>query len=78
MCIRDRDDIDRVESSIWEQIDRNRDRSTHPEDYVEYRVTAKDGTVIPVIDIGRLIHTENYGDVFFVFIRKKDGFATRV
>ena len=70
------DDIDRVESSIWEQIDRNRDRSTHPEDYVEYRVTAKDGTVIPVIDIGRLIHTENYGDVFFVFIRKKDGFAT--
>lgn len=72
------DDIDRVESSIWEQIDRNRDRSTHPEDYVEYRVTAKDGAVIPVIDIGRLIHTENYGDVFFVFIRKKDGFATRV
>lgn len=64
------DDLDRVEESIQRQIEENR----RQEDYVEYRILRKDGRVLPVVDIGRLIETENNGEVFFVFIRPKDEF----
>ncbi|MEE3358133.1 MAG: PAS domain-containing protein, partial [Lachnospiraceae bacterium] len=47
---------------------------SHREDYVEYRIIRKDGGILPVVDIGRLIDSENYGEVFFVFIRPKDEF----
>ena len=47
---------------------------SHREDYVEYRIIRKDGGILPVVDIGRLIDSENHGEVFFVFIRPKDEF----
>lgn len=57
-------DIDEVEKSIEEQI-RN---SQYDLDYVEYRIIQKDGTVRWVEDYGHFFHTEEYGDVFCVFI----------
>ena len=59
------DDLDRVEDSIARQIaidERNID-------YVEYRIKRKDGTIHWLDDYGRLVHTKNYGDVFYVFVR---------
>lgn len=66
------DDLDRVEKSIWEQIDRERDR-TNPskksyEDYVQYRIQTKTGKIRRVIDLGRLVHDQHYGVIFYVFI----------
>lgn len=58
------DDIGAVESSIQSQILHNRDNL----DYVEYRIIRKDGTVRWVEDYGHFIHTEAYGDIFYVFI----------
>ena len=59
------DDWEKVESSIAHQIavdERNID-------YVEYRITRKDGKIIWLDDYGRLVHTKSYGDVFYVFVR---------
>lgn len=63
-----------VEKSIWNQIEsqqRMGEGRQYFEDYVEYRVVTKDGRVIPVIDVGRLIHDEFHGDIFFVFIHER-------
>ena len=68
------DDLERVESSIQSQVENQALKDSHREDYVEYRITRKDGSILPVVDIGRLIYTEHHGDVFFVFIRKQDEF----
>ena len=68
------DDLDEVEESIYRQIDGSLSEKNHQEDYVEYRIIRKDGSILPVVDIGRLISTENHGDVFFVFIRPRDEF----
>lgn len=57
-------DIDRVEKSIQEQIARGDDNM----DYVEYRIVRKDGTVRWVEDYGHFVHTQVYGDIFYVFI----------
>lgn len=59
------DDLERVENSIASQIavdERNID-------YVEYRITRKDGTIRWLDDYGRLVHSKKYGDVFYVFVR---------
>ena len=59
------DDLDRVEKSIANQIavdERN-------VDYVEYRIIKKDGSIRWLDDYGRLVHTKQYGDVFYVFVR---------
>ena len=37
-------------------------------DRVKYRIICKDGTVKTVLDYGRFVHTEMYGDVYYVFI----------
>ena len=55
-----------------------RDDQFHRDDYVEYRVKKKDGSILSVVDIGRLISTENYGEAFFVFIRTKGELAINV
>lgn len=68
------DDLDEVEKSIHRQIDGSLSEKNHQEDYVEYRIIRNDGSILPVVDIGRLISTENHGDVFFVFIRPRDEF----
>lgn len=58
------DDIDEVEKSISKQISENEDKL----DYVEYRVIRKDGKIRWLVDYGHFMHTERFGDVFFVFV----------
>ncbi|MEE8807599.1 MAG: diguanylate cyclase [Lactimicrobium sp.] len=69
------EDRSRVEASIWEQINHQKETETEKkpyyEDYVEYSIITKDGRVIPVIDVGRLVEDSSYGGVFFVFIYEK-------
>ena len=57
-------DLLRVEDSIHSQIE-NSDKAL---DYVEYRMIRKDGSVRWLRDYGRFVHTERYGDVFYVFV----------
>ena len=59
------EDFEEVQKNIKNQIAEN-DKKL---DYVEFRITRKDGVVRWVDDYGRLVHTEKYGDVYFVFIR---------
>ena len=58
------DDLQRVENSIREQIG----SSDKALDYVEYRMKRKDGSIRWLRDYGRFVHTEFYGDVFYVFV----------
>lgn len=58
------DDLDEVESSILSQIATN----TRNNDYVEYRIIRRDGSIRYVDDYGHFTHTEDYGDVYYVFI----------
>ena len=58
------DDIEEVEKSIQSQIE----NSIYDFDYVEYRIIQKDGTIRWIEDYGHFIHTEAYGDIFYVFI----------
>lgn len=37
-------------------------------DCVKYRIVCKDGTEKSVLDYGRFVHTEMYGDVYYVFM----------
>lgn len=58
------DDIDEVEKSIESQIA----NSIYDFDYVEYRIIQKDGTIRWIEDYGHFMRTEDYGDIFYVFI----------
>ncbi|MDE7262322.1 MAG: PAS domain-containing protein [Oscillospiraceae bacterium] len=58
------EDLDQVEASIHTQISRSKEGL----DYVEYRITRKDGAVRWIRDYGRLVPTDLYGDVFYVFV----------
>ena len=58
------DDLLRVENSIKNQIE----SSDKALDYVEYRMRRKDGSIRWLRDYGRFVHTELYGDVFYVFV----------
>lgn len=57
------EDLDIVEHDISKQIKKERDI-----DRVKYRIRCKDGTVKKVLDYGRFVHTEMYGDVYYVFM----------
>ena len=57
------DDLRLVESDISDQIKKENDI-----DHVRYRIVCKDGTQKHVIDYGRFVHTEMYGDVYYVFM----------
>lgn len=57
-------DLEEVEKSIWEQIA----TSQYDLDYVEYRITRKDGMIRWIEDYGHFIHTEGLGDIFYVFL----------
>lgn len=59
------DDVKEVEASIQQQVKKNEKRL----DYVKYRIRRKDRKIRWVDDYGRLVHTEEDGDVFYVFIR---------
>ena len=41
-------------------------------DYLSFSLKRKDGTVIPVLDHGRLINSRYYGNIFYVFIIDHD------
>ena len=58
------DDLQRVENSIHSQI-KSSDKAL---DYVEYRIKHKNGSIRWLRDYGRFVHTELYGDVFYVFV----------
>ena len=59
-----REDLQEVEKSIKEQIERSQDEL----DYVEYRILCKDGTIRLVEDYGHYVRTSHLGDIFYVFI----------
>lgn len=58
------EDLEMVEKSITNQIA----SSCYDLDYVEYRIIQKDGSVRWVEDYGHFVHTQLYGDIFYVFI----------
>jgi len=58
------EDLEEVESSIIQQIE----NSIYDLDYVEYRIVQKDGSIRWIEDYGHFMHTEMYGDIFYVFI----------
>lgn len=57
------DDLSLVESDISDQIKKENDI-----DRVRYRIVCKDGSEKHVMDYGRFVHTEMYGDVYYVFM----------
>lgn len=59
------DDFKGVEKRIWEQISINDNKVN---DYVRYRMATKSGEYKNVLDYGRLVHSENYGLLFYVMI----------
>lgn len=59
-----RQDLERVEESIWEQIS----ASQYDLDYVEYRIVRKDGSIGWIEDYGHFVHSESIGDIFYVFM----------
>ncbi len=58
------DDLERVETSIQEQIAGSRSDL----DYVEYRIQRKDGEVRWIEDYGHYVDTVSMGGIFYVFI----------
>lgn len=67
------DDLERVEKTIRNQIRKGMcdapDRITGYEDYVEYRILTKTGKEKRIIDMGRLVHDERYGEIYYVFLQ---------
>ena len=57
------DDLMIVERDISSQI-----RQEEDIDRVRYRIVCRDGTIKTVLDYGRFVHTEAYGDVYYVFM----------
>lgn len=57
------EDLNLVENDISDQIQKENDI-----DCVKYRIVCKDGTEKSVLDYGRFVHTEMYGDVYYVFM----------
>ena len=58
------EDLEDVERSVQEQISASR----YDLDYVEYRITRRDGSVCWVEDFGHFIETEKLGGLFYVFL----------
>lgn len=60
-----KDDYDMVQSGLGNQVKNHNDL-----DYVEYRIQRRDGGIRKVRDYGRFIHSEKYGDLFYVFVNE--------
>ncbi len=58
------EDYAQVEKSIWEQIE----ASHFDLDYVEYRITQRDGSVRWIEDYGHFVRNDATGDLFYVFV----------
>ena len=59
------DDYEEAEKSIREQISKRLDKLDH----VIYRIIRKDGSIGVIDDYGHYNHTEEFGEVYFVFIQ---------
>ena len=59
------DDFDTIQASIDMQIDAE---NSDGMDHVIYRITRKDGEVRWVDDYGHFSHSDDYGDIYYVFI----------
>ena len=59
------DDYERIKNSINKQVAEDKSNL----DYVEYRIIRKDGAIRYIDDYGRLVHTQEHGNVYYVFIR---------
>lgn len=64
-----KDDIERVDEAIWDQINNNK---YNGKDYVDYRIITKKGVIREVIDVGRYEENEFYGKVFYVILIDRD------
>lgn len=62
VCQKDRD---RVEESIWQQINAGQG---HSNDYVRFSFLRKDGSEVQVLDHGRIVNNSYYGRVFYVLM----------
>ena len=58
------DDLARVEREIASQIESGDDS----QDHVLYRVIRKDGSVGYFNDYGHFVHSETYGDIYYVYL----------
>ena len=58
------EDLEASEQSIREQIF----AGGNDLDYIEYRIIRKDGSVRWIEDYGHFVHTDSYGDIFYVFV----------
>ena len=63
------DEYDRVEESIWRQIDSQADGSN---DYVTFHFARKDGTYREVLDHGRIMESRHYGRLFYVLFMDRE------
>ncbi|MCR5700636.1 MAG: response regulator [Lachnospiraceae bacterium] len=59
------EDYENAKQSIREQIHGSKKNSSQ----VEYRIKRRDGEIVWVEDCSRLVSTEDYGDVYYVFIK---------
>ena len=55
------DEQQKIESSIWEQID-----SGNENDYIHFHLRKADGSYLSVLDHGRIVNSQQYGRVFYV------------
>ncbi len=58
------DDLEEAEQSIKQQIFAGNNNL----DYIEYRIIRKDGSIRWIEDYGHFVHTDSYGDIFYVFV----------
>lgn len=58
------DDLEETEKSIHKQIFENHSES----DSVHYRIRTNTGKIVEVHDLGRLVHDQNLGDLFYVTV----------
>ncbi len=59
------EDVEATERSIEQQIFTS---DSNGLDYVEYRIVRKDGEIRWIEDYGYFVHTDFYGDIFYVFV----------
>lgn len=62
------DDVDAVERSIERQIRTNR----YGIDCVDYRIRTRTGRIVRIHDLGRLVHDEQMGNLFYVVVYDRD------
>ena len=60
-----KDDFNRIQDSIDDQINAEEGNGM---DHVIYRIIRKDGSIRWIDDYGHFSHSEDFGDIYYVFI----------